>query len=240
MSEHPAPKLLIVEDDPSILKMLSTFFTTQGMEVTVSEDGKGVIDQVKEFKPDVIILDVVLPYQDGFSIVETLRAQAVETPIIMLTEKNRVDDKVLGLELGADDYMTKPFSPKELHARVKAQMRRVARKQVTPVEPIRVGPFVITPSSREVTFNGAVQVKITKTEFDLFLFLATRTHQVVPHGELLEEVLGYSPDIETKSLVMHIANLRKKLDKFDSQTIQIQAVTGVGYRLIDKTASRQS
>lgn len=231
MPDHSSYKLLIVEDDPSILKMLSTFFSAQGIQVATSEDGRDVPEQVRSFQPDAIVLDVVLPYHDGFSIVEALRDQAIETPIIMLTEKDRVDDKVLGLELGADDYMTKPFSPKELHARIKAQVRRSDRKASGSTGPVRVGPFVIDPSAREVSFHDTTPVKVTKTEFDLFLFLAARIQQVVTHGELLEEVLGYSPDIETKSLVMHIANLRKKLEKFDTETVQIQAVTGVGYKL---------
>ncbi|MBM9510888.1 response regulator transcription factor [Desulfogranum marinum] len=231
MTEKLDCKLLVFEDDPNIQTMLRTYFRNQGAEVITADNGKDAYQRITATQPDVILLDVVMPHQDGLSILNEMRAAAVETPVIILTDRNRVDDKVKGLELGADDYLTKPFSLRELSARVKAQLRKSAKKEKTMAAGIHIGPLQIDTQAREISRDNGKKVMLTKTEFDLFAYLATRQKTVVTHRELLQEVLGYDPDIETKALVMHVANLRKKLESSSPNTIEILAVPGVGYKL---------
>jgi len=234
MSESLSCKILIIEDNLSILKMLRSFFVANGAEVITAEDGRSGLEMIRSSQPDVVILDVVLPFIDGLSIVGRLRCESNHVPIILLTEKNRIDDKVEGLELGADDYMTKPFSTKELLARVNCQLRRTTDEdQDHSLDPITVGSITISPRTREVHFAGNQLIALTKTEFDLLHFLMNRKQQVATQSDLLENVLGYKADSETKSLVMHIGNLRRKLQNGGASDVQIKAVTGVGYMLIE-------
>ena len=231
MTEKLACKLLVFEDDPNIQTMLRTYFSNQGAEVVTADNGKDACQRISATQPDVILLDIVMPHQDGLSILNELRASAVETPVIILTDRNRVDDKVKGLELGADDYLTKPFSLRELSARIQAQLRRSAKREKIVAASIRIGPLQIDTEAREILLDNEKKVVLTKTEFDLFAYLSARQKTVVTHSELLQEVLGYDPDIETKALVMHVANLRKKLESSSPNTIEIIAVPGVGYKL---------
>ncbi len=235
MSQETPPKLLIVEDDPGIATMLNTFFTSHAVDTKVAEDGRQALELVESFKPDIIILDIVLPYLDGLSVLDTLRNKANQTPVILLTDKSSVEEKLQGFEYGADDYVTKPFSPKELWMRVQAVLRRssltdAGKKQKT----IRIGQLSINPSTREAIVSGNTALKLTKTEFDLLYFLADRKEQAVPHALILEKVMGYSPTSETKALVIHIANIRKKFDSHGIQRLALQAVPGVGYKIIEK------
>lgn len=231
MTEKLDCKLLVFEDDPNIQTMLRTYFSNQGAEVVTADNGKDACQRISATQPDVILLDVVMPHQDGLSILNELRESAVETPVILLTDRNRVDDKVKGLELGADDYLTKPFSLRELLARIKAQLRRSAKRKKADTGSVHIGPLQIDTQAREILLDNEKKVALTKTEFDLFAYLATRQKTVITHRELLQEVLGYDPDIETKALVMHVANLRKKLESNSPNTIEIIAVPGVGYKL---------
>ena len=232
MSEQLTCNMLIVEDDPALLRMLSNFFTGCGAEVMTAIDGKNVVHLVESLQPDIILLDVVLPFQDGLSVLRNLRGVGLMMPVIILTDKDRVDDKVKGLEFGADDYMTKPFSPKELLARVKAQLRRATLPEKEMESCVTIDCLSINPFSREVLRPDNRPVPMTKTEFDLLYYLAGKEQAVVPHGELLQEVLGYNPTIETKALAMHIVNLRKKLAMAEVESVEIQSVPGVGYKLV--------
>ncbi len=226
-------KIFLVEDDPGILNLLKTFFLGHGAMVEVERDGKNVVRRVGEIRPDILILDVILPYVDGFTILKNMREQGIKTPTIMLTDKSTVDDKVKGLDFGADDYMTKPFSTKELLARTENLFRRsaVAENNIDG-EIIPIGPLQILPESREIRVNDGKILRLTKTEFDLLCFLARKSEKVVSHATLLKEVLGYRGDIETKALVMHIANMRKKFSKIGLTDIKIETVAGVGYKLV--------
>lgn len=232
MSESLACTVLLFEDDPAIRAMLAAFFSTQGAKVVTAEDGREAMARIEAARPDVLLLDVVMPYRDGLSILAELRSVDVELPVILLTERNGEDDKVTGLDHGADDYLTKPFSPRELLARVRALLRRSKRSGASGGQHLIVGQVRIDPAAREVRLPDASLLPLTKTEFDLLCHLASRPGAVVTHGELLQEVLGYDPHVETKSLVMHIANIRRKIDRTCPQDLSIKSVAGVGYKLI--------
>lgn len=225
--------LLIVEDDAGILNMLRSFFISQGADVATEQSGRDVLTRVQAVDPDILILDVVLPFKDGFTILTELRHSGIMTPAIMLTDKSGVDDKVRGLSFGADDYMTKPFSTKELLARVKSVLRRTVEvKAGVDSEPLAIGSMIIHSLSREVRLADGEQLHLTKTEFDLLTCLGLGGGAVVPREVLLQDILGYKNDAETKALVMHIANLRKKLAEAEVSDVRIETVVGVGYKLI--------
>ena len=232
MSDSLSCSILIFEDDPQILTMLATFFAEKGATVSTAEDGRDALARIKSVHPDIILLDVVMPVQDGLSILQELRRVDQNVPVILLTEKSTVDDKVTGLEFGADDYMPKPFSIKELLARVRAQLRRLQRKQPAETACIKVGKVRIDPMTREIYLPKDKTLPLTKTEFDLLAFLAARVGTVVPHGVLLQDVLGYDPGVETKTLIMHLANIRRKIEKVCPQALTIKSVTGIGYKLL--------
>jgi DNA-binding response OmpR family regulator len=214
---HPCT-LLLFEDDPFIRDMLAVFFTAQGMTVRAAADGRDALTRIRAEQPDLILLDVVLPYQDGFAILDQLRQANIRTPVIMLTEKGGVDDKITGLA--------------ELLARIRVQLRRTAATGAPAPQPLTIGPVTIDPAAREALLPDRSRIPLTKTEFDLLYHLAARGRAVAPHSELLKEVLGYEPETETKSLVMHIANIRRKLDKACPRALTIRAVAGVGYKLV--------
>lgn len=225
-------KVLLIEDDSSIQMALSAYLVENGAEVLVRSDGRGLLETVSSFQPDILLLNVVLPYINGIVLLQHLRKAGVEIPVIMITEKKDVEEQVIGLELGADDYMTKPFNSRELLARITSQLRRHRMK----TQVLNVGSLKIDPTAREVKCASNEVLQLTKTEFDLFFQLARRCPHVVSHAELFTEVLGYKPDVETKALVMHVANVRRKLNSLDRDgMVQIQSVTGVGYKLIEQT-----
>lgn len=226
--------ILVAEDDNGIVTLLRSFFEQNGANVCVEDSGKNVLKRVHTFKPDIVILDVVMPYVDGLTALSMLRNNGISTPVIMLTDKNTIDDKVTGLEYGADDYMTKPFSTKELLARVKTVLRRSSQlKQGDAGQSIKIGTIEINPMAREIDVIDGLSLELTKTEFDLLYYLARKKAEVVEHSALLHDVLGYKGDVETKALVMHIANMRKKMAKISLNSIKIDTVAGVGYKLIE-------
>ena len=227
-SETQEFKVVIVEDDPSIQAMLATYLSANGGRVTVLGDGEKLLAECDRLHPDIILMDVVLPGDDGFTLLRKLRDAGVKTPVIMLTERSAIDDKVLGLETGADDYLTKPFSSRELLARIQSQLRR----SQTTLQAMRIADMNINPATREARGADGELLPLTKTEFDLFLHLARKSPQVVSHSELFT-VLGYKPDVATKALVMHIANIRRKLGSMATQvTVRVQSVAGIGYKLV--------
>ena len=231
--ELESVSVLIVEDDIDLLAMLDAFFRSHGANVATMKSGQGVVEKVGECCPDILVLDVILPYMDGYSIVETMRKQNDQTPTILLTDKKSLDDKVMGLNFGADDYMTKPFSTKELLARVKCVLRRINEIKPQKLDFISLGSLRIFPYSREVRHHDGQRITLTKTEFDLVFFLAERKRQAVARETLLDEVLGYKSDTETKALVMHIANIRKKMVQAGLDNVRIDTVVGIGYKLTD-------
>ena len=232
MSEKMEFKLLIVEDDPGIATMLHAFFKSKATETEVAQDGRQALKIIPVFQPDIIILDIILPYVDGLSVLDTLQKQAIHTPVILLTDKRSVEEKLEGFEHGADDYVTKPFSPKELWMRVQAILRRSKPASEDKQHTVTVGNLSIDPLMREVLFQGKTPLAFTKTEFDLLYYLAQRQSQAVAHASLLTEVMGYSPTSQTKALVIHVANIRKKFDANEIHSVELAAVPGIGYKLV--------
>lgn len=221
--------LLICEDDISILDMLTDYFSDLGAKIISTSDGGKALELIKSSRPDIVLLDVVLPNQDGISIVKDIRDNSLDVPVILMTEKSSIDDRVLGLDSGADDYLCKPFSPKELFARVKAQLRRLPASSDKTAKTLQFNTLRINPLTREV-YNKSSLVIVTKTEFDVLYYLAKKHPEVIAHEELFSKVLGYNPGVETKALTMHVMNLRKKFRKHDIDDVEITAVPGVGYR----------
>lgn len=227
-SETREFKVIIVEDDLAIQAMLATYLSANGGQVTVLDDGKKLLSECNARHPDIILLDVVLPGDDGFALLRKLRGAGIEIPVIILTERGTIDDKVLGLNMGANDYVTKPFSSRELLARIQSQLRR----SQTTAQVMRVCGMSIDPATREVRSASDELLPLTKTEFDLFLHLVRKAPYVVEHSELFA-VLGYKHGVATKSLIMHIANIRRKLASLSAPgNIRIQSVAGIGYKLI--------
>jgi DNA-binding response OmpR family regulator len=232
MPDSLSASILIIEDDPGIGEMLRFFFSSQGMNAAIAGDGRQGLAMIASFRPDIIILDIILPYMDGLTLLEKIRQDAIKTPVILLTEKNSVEEKLKGFDVGADDYVTKPFSLRELLARVRAILQRSegtgARKNH---RIITLKPLSINPHTREITLKDGTLVELTKTEFNVFYFLAENLNEVISHGVILENILGYDPNSQTKALVMHVANIRKKLKKKGVTSLQLQAVPGIGYKL---------
>ncbi len=238
MCKEQAINLLIVEDDPDVANMLDLFLTSQGITTAIARDGREALTQVASFSPDIIVLDVVLPYMDGFSILNKLRSDSITIPVIMLTEKISIEERISGFEHGADDYVTKPFSPKELLMRVHAILRRLKASNETDTpqqKTITINHLSINPLTREIGVLGTTSPPLTKTEFDLLYFLAQNKNEVVTHATLLKEILKYKPTSHTKVLVVHIANIRKKIDLKGGNGVKLLTVSGVGYKLIEQT-----
>lgn len=231
-------KLLIFEDDSATRAMLADFFTSHGATVATAEDGRDALTRIQCERPDLLILDVVMPYQNGLAILEQLRAEGSTVPVLMLTAKDTVDDKVTGLELGADDYLAKPFAAQELLARARVLLRRT-RQAVQMREgcmlPRQVGCLGIDPQQRVVTVHGQNTLPLTKTEFDLLFDLAEHAGGIRSYAQLMQEVLGYDPGVESRALSMHIANIRRKFeDAGATDSVRIRTVTGIGYALAVK------
>lgn len=235
MPDKTSFKLLIVEDDPGIATMLNTFFTSRAVNTRIAPDGRQALGLATSFAPDIIILDIVLPYLDGLSVLNTLRKESIHIPVILLTDKASVEEKLLGFEYGADDYVTKPFSPKELWMRIQAILRRSKSVSLDnePQNILTIGELSINPTTREAKLSKDTALSLTKTEFDLLYYLADRKGQAVPHALMLEEVMGYAPTSQTKALVIHIANIRKKFDMLKIQSLELVAVPGIGYKIVE-------
>ncbi len=234
MPNEQSINLLIVEDDPSVADMLDLFFTSQGIKTAIARDGKQVMPLVTSFNPDIIVLDIVLPFLDGFSVLDKLRSENKTVPVILLTEKSSIEERISGFEHGADDYITKPFSPKELLMRVQAVLRRVKKSNnQNNQQTITINKLSLNPVTREAGILGIPSPALTKTEFDLLYFLAQKKNEAVTHETLLKEILQYNPTSQTKVLVVHIANIRKKIDLKGKGGVKLLTVSGVGYKLAE-------
>lgn len=219
-------KLLIVEDEERMAELLRKGMTEEGHTAVCAFDGLEALALAKQYDFDVIILDLMIPKLNGYEVTKRLRAEKIQTPVLMLTAKDTVPDIVRGLDLGADDYMTKPFSFDELIARLRAVKRRTMSE---PDAQIRVGDLVLDPASREVT-RGDAHISLTRTEYNLLEKLMYRVGKVVPRHVLIESVWGFDRDIEENTLDAFMHLLRNKVDHPGRPKL-IHTVRGVGYMI---------
>ena len=219
-------RILVVEDDPTLALGLEDDLKLEGYEVEVVRDGETASRRAREQSFNMIILDVMLPHKDGFEVCRELRRVGLRTPIILLTAKTEESDKVLGLELGADDYVTKPFSPRELRARIKAALRRAAGE--TP-EIYRFGDAEVDFTRCELRRAGEA-VEMTPIEFKLLTTFIRHRHHTLSRDRLLEEVWGRETFVTDRAVDTHITNLRKKIEPQTSDPQFLISVRGMGYR----------
>ncbi len=220
--------ILVVDDEKNIVQLARMYLEKDGFAVESAADGEEALRKVAALRPALIVLDLMLPKVDGWEVCRRIRATS-QVPIIMLTARSDDVDKIVGLELGADDYLTKPFNPRELVARVRAVLRRVQRPTDSS-EPIRIGDLVIDPRRREVTIRGA-RVDMRTKEFDVLLALAQHKGMVLSREQLLSQAWGYDFYGETRTVDVHVAHVRNKIQ---SSGVSIETVWGIGYKLVEE------
>ncbi len=223
-------KVLVIEDNADLAFGLRTNLEIEGYAVVIAEDGEHGLRLARETSPDLIVLDLMLPKVDGYRVLRELRKEAVSIPVLILTARDEEADKVLGLRLGADDYVTKPFGVLELLARVEALLRRAQPPRTAEGGIVTFGAVRIDRSSRTVTRSGD-PVSLTPKEYDLLLALCARDGGVVPRADLLEEVWGYDSAVWSRTVDTHIAELRRKLEDEPAKPRHILTIHKVGYRL---------
>jgi DNA-binding response OmpR family regulator len=224
-------RILVVEDDPAILRGLADNLTFESYEVLTAGDGEAAYRLLREKKPDLLILDLMLPRMSGYELCRKARSEGITTPILMLTARGEEADRVLGLDLGADDYMTKPFSVRELLARVRALLRRAAGPSKALPDDLRVDDLVVDFRRYEAR-KGKKTLEMTRKEFGLLRLLAARAGEVVSREELLNEVWGYENYPSTRTVDNHVASLRSKIEEDAAQPRRLLTVHGVGYKLV--------
>jgi DNA-binding response OmpR family regulator len=225
MMDGKIAKVLIVDDDNNICEVIKMYLENAGYEVKVSNDGKEAQEAFLEYKPELVLLDIMLPHIDGVDVLKWIRKDS-ETPVIMLTAKGETFDKVLGLELGADDYIVKPFEPKELLARVKAVLRRYNSENENK-EVLKFEDLTIDSNSYNVIYKGE-EVKMPPKEFELLHYLASNKNRVFTREQLLCEVWGYDYPGDSRTVDVHVKRLREKLQ--GGYNWNIETVWGVGYK----------
>jgi DNA-binding response OmpR family regulator len=219
------PTLLLVDDEKNIIELERLYLEKEGYRIETAYDGKTALDKFRALKPDLLVLDLMLPGVDGWEVCRRIRQES-DTPIIMLTARDQDIDKIVGLELGADDYLTKPFNPRELVARVKAIFRRASAPPKT--QRLSVGDVALDLDRREVTAAGS-PIQLRTKEFDLLAVLMQNPGIVLTRERLLEIAWGYDFAGETRTVDVHVAHLRKKLA---GARAQIETISGVGYKLV--------
>jgi len=220
-------KILIADDEVSIQELIRFNLDQAGFDTEVAGDGLEALEMFESYKPDLIVLDLMLPGKDGYDVCKEIRRTS-NVPIIMLTAKETELERVLGLELGADDYMTKPFSPLELVARIKAVLRRASGQETQDENEYKVGNIFLQVDTREVTVHGE-PVDLTRKEFDLLHIFMQNMGKVLTREVLLQKVWGYEYEGETRTVDVHIRHLRRKLGP-EGET-RIETIHGVGYKL---------
>ncbi|WP_308799658.1 MtrAB system response regulator MtrA [Agromyces silvae] len=218
-------RVLVVDDDTALAEMIGIVLRTEGFEPAFCADGAAALQAFRDSKPDLVLLDLMLPGIDGIEVCSRIRAES-GTPIIMLTAKTDTADVVRGLESGADDYMVKPFNPKELIARIRTRLRPAPEPVV---ETIAIGDLVIDAAGHEVR-RGSDRINLTPLEFDLLLALASKPQQVFTREMLLEQVWGYHYKADTRLVNVHVQRLRAKVEHDPDNPRIVQTVRGVGYR----------
>lgn len=225
-----AKTIMVVDDDAAIRRMLKVNLEQEGFRIVTANNGREALFVLREEKPDLIILDLMMPEMGGYEFMRTY-SQESDTPVIMLTAKIEETDKVLGLEFGADDYLTKPFSMRELIARIRALLRRIDKLtgKTAEIPPIRIGPIILDMNARLVTVKGE-RVNLTPSEFDILALLMNSPNRVFSRLDLMEELQGVALEGFERSIDVHIRNLRVKIEPDPSQPRFIETVYGMGYR----------
>lgn len=224
-------KVLIIEDEPNMVIGLKDSCEYEGYEVSVARDGKEGLEKASNEKVDIILLDVMLPLVSGIDVCRSLRARGIETPILMLTARSQEIDKVVGLEVGADDYVTKPFSIKELLARIRAHLRRAA-KQVVEFESFTFGDVELN-FKKYAARKGGRPLELSAREFEILRYLIRHRGEIVTRDQLLNEVWGYDSTPVTRTVDNHIARLRQKIEHDPSAPRHIITIHRLGYRFIE-------
>jgi two-component system alkaline phosphatase synthesis response regulator PhoP len=225
------PRLLLIEDEPGVVLALTDRLQADGYEVAVARDGEAGLLRASAEDFDLVLLDAMLPRRNGFDVLRELRARGVGTPVLMLTARGQVTDKVLGLKLGADDYVTKPFDNAELLARIEARLRPPATSAAPSLarEPLRVGDLTIDARAAEVR-KGGRPVDLSPREFHLLRYFVDHRGDTLSRSELLQHVWGYDADVSTRTVDVHVAWLRRKLEDDPRHPRLITTVHGMGYR----------
>lgn len=226
MNNH---SILVVEDEPNIQEVVALYLKRSGYQVKCVDDGAAALEELARETPDLVVLDLMLPEVDGFAITRFMRARG-DTPIIMLTARRAETDRIAGLEMGADDYVVKPFSPQELVSRVRAVLRRTQSQAAPAGEmPLEFGDLSINPGTRVVKVQGE-SVQLTAKEFDLLWFLASNKRHVFNRDQLLDRVWGMAEYVDPSTVTVHVRRLREKIEVDPSDPKHIITVWGVGYR----------
>lgn len=224
----PNLSVFIVDDDMKLTKLLKSYFDKEGFVTYLAHEGNGAVQAILDKKPDLVILDLMLPGMDGWEICRELRKNS-EVPIIMLTARDEETDRIIGLEMGADDYVTKPFSPREVVARARAILRRT-QKTTKKTEPLRIGDLLID-AERHIVKKLDTTLDLTPTEFKILELLASSPNRVFTRLQIVERIQGYAFDGYERTVDAHMKNLRRKIEENAKEPQYIQTVYGVGYRL---------
>jgi len=220
--------VLVVDDEPIVREVVVRYLAREGHRTLEAADGNAARDAITRADPDLVVLDVMLPGTDGLELCKWIRSTS-ELPVIMLTARGEEADRIVGLELGADDYVTKPFSPRELAARVRSVLRRATPADAD-VERLAFGDVELELATRDAWKAGA-DVRLTAKEFDLLWFLASHPRRVFSRDQLMSSVWGYTAALDTGTVTVHVRRLREKLEDSPSEPRHLQTVWGVGYRL---------
>jgi DNA-binding response OmpR family regulator len=221
--------VLVVDDEPIVREVVVRYLRSEGYRTIEAADGDVACELVERERPDLVVLDLMLPGTDGLAVCRWIRAR-FELPVIMLTARVEEADRIVGLELGADDYVTKPFSPRELAARVKTVLRRSRSPAVVDAR-LAFGDLEIDGSAREVRRAGAA-LKLTAKEFDLLWFMASNPRHVFSRDQLMDRVWGYEAAFDTGTVTVHVRRLREKIERDPSRPEHLETVWGVGYRFV--------
>lgn len=224
-------RILVADDDYKQAELIRRYLERDGHSVVVARDGRQAIDEARRRTPDLLILDLMMPRVDGLDVCRIIRAE-MDVPIVMVTARSTEDDVLLGLDLGADDYVTKPYSPRVLVARVRTVLRRTGRSAADSEQPYSVGDLVVDPVRHEVTMAGRL-VDVTPAEFKILECLVATPGRAMSRQHLLEHAFGFDHDVLTRTIDVHVMNLRRKLEPASGEPRYLLTVYGVGYKLAE-------
>jgi two-component system, OmpR family, response regulator CpxR len=234
-----ASRILIVDDDVELCTLLTEYLSSEGHEIEAHHSGRGAVDRALDGRFSLIVLDVMLPEMNGFDILRQIRRTS-DVPVVLLTARGEDVDRIVGLELGADDYLPKPFNPRELSARINAVLRRMQpRRAAEDARTLSVGDVVLDRGARTVVTDGE-EISLTTVEFDLLAVLLQSAGNVVSRESIAEQVLGRRFDVFDRSIDMHISRLRRKLGDTDDERQRIKTVRSIGYIYVQRPAGTQN